>query len=63
MAFEFFRDDATRESYLAIVLALFDCFNTKNLRVYSTLTNMNSLPMVVIALYKCSFAFFTFLGI
>jgi hypothetical protein len=33
MAFEFCRDDATGESYLAIVLALFDCFNAKNLRV------------------------------
>jgi hypothetical protein len=33
IAFEFCRDDATRESYLAIVLALFDCFNTENLRV------------------------------
>jgi hypothetical protein len=63
MTFEFYRDDATRESYLAIVLALFDCFNTENLRVCSTLTNMNSLPMVVIALYKSSFAFFTFLEI
>jgi hypothetical protein len=63
MAFEFCHDDATRESYLVTVLALFDCFNTENLWVCSTLTNMNSLPMVVIALYKSSFAFFTFLEI
>jgi hypothetical protein len=62
MAFEFCHDDATQESYLAIVLALFECFNTKNLWVCSTLTNMNSLPMGVIALDKSSFAFFTFLG-
>jgi hypothetical protein len=33
MAFEFCHDDATRESYLAIVSALFDCFHTKNLQV------------------------------
>jgi hypothetical protein len=63
MTFEFCRDDATRESYLAIILALFDCFSTKNLWVCSTLTNMNFLLMGVIALYKFSFAFFTFLGI
>jgi hypothetical protein len=33
MAFEFCRDGATRESYLAVVLVLFDCFNSENLRV------------------------------
>jgi hypothetical protein len=36
MAFEFCRDDATRESYVA---ALFDCSSVQNLRVYSTLTD------------------------
>jgi hypothetical protein len=45
MAFDFCRDDTTRESYLTIVSALFDCFNTENLRVVQLLTNMNSLPM------------------
>jgi hypothetical protein len=47
MAFEFCRDDATRESYISMVSALFDYFNTKNLWVVQLLTNMNSLPMVV----------------
>jgi hypothetical protein len=56
MAFKFYRDDATRESYLAIVLALFDCFNSENLWVCSTLTNMNSLPVGVISLYKFYFS-------
>jgi hypothetical protein len=55
MAFEFCRDDVTRESYVA---ALFDCFSSENLRVCPTLTNINSLLMVVIALFKSSFAFF-----
>jgi hypothetical protein len=47
MAFEFCRDDAIRESYIVIVLALFDCFNTENLRVPQSLTNISSLPMGV----------------
>jgi hypothetical protein len=55
MAFEFCRDDATRESYVA---ALFDYFSSENLWVVSTLTNINSLPMVVMMLSKSSFAFF-----
>jgi hypothetical protein len=62
MAFEFCRDDATQELYLAIVLALFDCFNTKNLRVAQFLTNMNSLPMGETLINKSSFAFFIILG-
>jgi hypothetical protein len=33
MAFESCHDDATQESYFVIVSALFDCFNTENLRV------------------------------
>jgi hypothetical protein len=37
MAFKFCRYDATRESYLAIVSALFDYFNTENLRVVQLL--------------------------
>jgi hypothetical protein len=47
MVFEFCRDDATRESYFVIVSALFDCFNTENLRVAQFLTNIRSLPMGV----------------
>jgi hypothetical protein len=62
MAFEFCRDDATQESYIAIVSALFDCFNTENLRVVQLLTNMNSLPMVVTLINEFSFAFFIILG-
>jgi hypothetical protein len=62
MAFEFCRDDVTQESYLAIVSALFDCFNIENLRVVQLLTNMNSLPMVVTSINKFSFAFFIILG-
>jgi hypothetical protein len=62
MAFQFCRDDATRESYLAIVSALFDCFNAKNLRVVQFFTNMNSLPMVVTSTNKSYFTFFIFLG-
>jgi hypothetical protein len=62
MAFEFCRDDATRESYLAIVSALFDCFNTENLWVVQILTNMNSLPMGETSINKFSFAFFIILG-
>jgi hypothetical protein len=58
MAFEFCRDDATRESYFR---ALFDGFNTENLRVAQLLTNMNSLPMGVTAINKSSFAFFIIL--
>jgi hypothetical protein len=54
-AFKFCRDDATRESYVA---ALFDCFSSENLRIVSTLTNMNSLPIGVVTLSKSSFAFF-----
>jgi hypothetical protein len=50
MAFEFCRDDTTRESYLTIISALFDCFNTENLWVVQLLTYMNSLPMVVTSL-------------
>jgi hypothetical protein len=61
MAFEFCRDDATRESYLAIVSALLDCFNTENLWVVQLLTNMNSLPMGETSINKSSFAFFIFL--
>jgi hypothetical protein len=41
MAFEFCRDDATRESYVA---ALFDCSSIQNIRVYSTLINKNLPP-------------------
>jgi hypothetical protein len=55
MAFEFCRNDATRESYIVIVLALFDCFSTENLQVVHLLTNMNSLPMVVTSINKPSF--------
>jgi hypothetical protein len=55
MAFEFFRDVATRESYFR---ALFDYFNTENLRVTQPLTDMNSLPMGVKLINKSSFAFF-----
>jgi hypothetical protein len=62
MAFEFYRDDVTRESYLAIVSALFDCFNTENLRVIHLLTNMNSLPMGVTSINSFSFAFFIIPG-
>jgi hypothetical protein len=54
MAFEFCHDDA-RESYVA---ALFDCFSSKNIWVYSTLININSLPTGVTMLSKSSFAFF-----
>jgi hypothetical protein len=61
MAFEFCRIDATRESYLAIILALFDYFNTKNLWVVQLLTNMNSLPMGVTSMNKFYFAFFIIL--
>jgi hypothetical protein len=57
MTFEFCRDDTTRESYLAIVSALFDCFNTKNLQVVQLLTNMNSLPMGETSIKKSSFTF------
>jgi hypothetical protein len=63
MAFKFCRDDATRESYVAIVSALFDCFNTENLRIVQLLSNMNSLPMVVTSVYQFSFAFFIIIGI
>jgi hypothetical protein len=35
----------TQLKNLAIVSALFDSFNTENLRVVQFLTNMNSLPM------------------
>jgi hypothetical protein len=62
MAFEFCHDDATRESYLAIVSPLFDCFNTKNLRVVQLLTNMSSLPMGVTSINKSSFALVVILG-
>jgi hypothetical protein len=61
MAFEFCRDDATRESYLAIVSALFDYFNTENLWVVQFLTNMNSLPMGVTSINKPSFTSFIIL--
>jgi hypothetical protein len=61
MVFEFCRDDATRESYLAIVSALFDCFNTENLRVVQLLTNMNSPPMGETSINKSSFTFFIIL--
>jgi hypothetical protein len=47
MEFKFCRDDATQESYFVIVSALFDCFNTENLRVAQPLININSLPMGV----------------
>jgi hypothetical protein len=54
MAFEFCRDDATRESYVA---ALFDCSSVQNIRVYSTLIDKKSLPMGVMMLPESSFAF------
>jgi hypothetical protein len=57
MAFKFCRDDATRESYIA---ALFDYFSSQNIWVYSTLININFLPMAVTMLAKSSFAFFAF---
>jgi hypothetical protein len=62
MAFEFYRDDATRESYLAIISALFDYFNTENLWVVQLLTNINSLPIGVTSINKSSFTFFIILG-
>jgi hypothetical protein len=40
-AFEFCRDDATRESYVA---ALFDCSSIQNIQVYSTLIDKNLPP-------------------
>jgi hypothetical protein len=47
MAFEFCRDDATQESYVA---ALFDCWNVQNIRV--VLSNFHKyLPMGVIDFY------------
>jgi hypothetical protein len=47
MAFEFYRDEATRESYVA---ALFDCWNVQNIRV--VLSNSHKyLPMGVIDFY------------
>jgi hypothetical protein len=41
MAFEFCRDDTTRESYVA---ALFDWSNAQNIRVYSTLIDKTLSP-------------------
>jgi hypothetical protein len=62
MTLEFYRDDATRESYFVIVLALFDCFNTENLRVAQFLTNIRSLPMgVTLVNYIYWTIFFRFL--
>jgi hypothetical protein len=57
MAFEFCHGDATRESYLAIISALFDYFNTENLWVVQVLTNMNSFPMGETSINKSSFTF------
>jgi hypothetical protein len=57
MAFEFCRDDATRESYVA---ALFDYFSSKKYSGYLTLININFLLMGVTMLLKSSFAFFAF---
>jgi hypothetical protein len=62
MAFEFCRDDATRESYFIIVSALFDYFNTKNLWVAQFLTNIYFLPMgVTLVNYIYWTIFFRFL--
>jgi hypothetical protein len=47
MAFEFRRDDATRESYVA---ALFDCWNVQNIQVVLQITH-TLLPMGVIDLH------------
>jgi hypothetical protein len=58
MAFKFYRDDVTRESFFR---ALFGCFNTENLRITQFLTNMNSLLMGVTPINKSSFAFFIIL--
>jgi hypothetical protein len=59
MAFKFCRDDATRESYFG---ALFDYFNTENLRVVQHLTNINSLLMGETSINKSSFALVIILG-
>jgi hypothetical protein len=62
MAFEFYRDDATRESYFVIISALFDCLNIENLWVAQSLTNIRSLPMgVTLVNYIYWTIFFRFL--
>jgi hypothetical protein len=62
MAFEFCRDDVTRESYFVIISALFDCFNTENLWVAQVLTKIHSLPMGVTSMnYIYWTIFFRFL--
>jgi hypothetical protein len=58
MAFEFCHDDATQESFFAFVSALFDCFNTENLRVIQLLTSYEFPPDGSYVHKMFSFAFF-----
>jgi hypothetical protein len=54
IAFEFCRDDATRELYVA---ALFDCSSVQNILVYSTLIDKNLPPDGSNDAFRILFAF------